>query len=168
MLFLFTWEVTVYWRASKKIGPQKLLRLQDVATFRSDHPRNKSGIQLRSQIVWTFHFWSPFNDPRHPLAVRLQCLKILSGKKKQHIKSGLKNNKTIYKISARVLHIFCIYTENNVYRVIYKISGLQKSVYEIVNNFEKGDPCFGLTVSHWLKGNCLVVSLVAYVNTAKC
>ena len=95
MLFLFTWEVPVYWRASKKIGPQKLLRLQDVATFRSDHPRNKSGIQLRSQIVWTFHFWSPFNDPRHPLAVRLQCLKILSGKKKQHIKSGLKNNKTI-------------------------------------------------------------------------
>ena len=35
----------------KKIGPTKLLRLQDVETFRSDHPRKKSGIQLRSQIV---------------------------------------------------------------------------------------------------------------------
>ena len=42
-----------YWYEDlqKKIGPQKLLRLQDVATFRSDHPRKKSGIQLRSQIV---------------------------------------------------------------------------------------------------------------------
>ena len=55
-------------------GLQKLLRLQDVTTFRSDHPRKKSGIQLRSQIAWTFHFWSPFYVPSHPLAVRLQCL----------------------------------------------------------------------------------------------
>ena len=39
---------------------------------------------------------------------------------------------------------FCIYTENNVYLIIYKISGLQKSVYVIVNNFEKGDPSFTL------------------------
>jgi len=32
------------------------------------HPRKKSGIQLRSQIVWSFHFWSRFNDQRHPWA----------------------------------------------------------------------------------------------------
>ena len=35
----------------KNFGLEKLLRLQDVATFRSDHPRKKSGIQLRSQII---------------------------------------------------------------------------------------------------------------------
>ena len=32
-------------------GLQKLLRLQDAVTFRSDHPRKKNGIQLRPQIV---------------------------------------------------------------------------------------------------------------------
>ena len=53
----------------------------------------KSGIQLRSQIAWTFHFWSPFSDRRHPLAVRLQCLTNFSGTKKTHriwpLKKGL-------------------------------------------------------------------------------
>ena len=53
-----------------------------VITFHLIHTRKKSGIQLRSQIVWTFHFWSPFYDRRHPLAVRLQCLISFSGTKK--------------------------------------------------------------------------------------
>ena len=62
--------------------------IQNALTFRSDHPRRKSGIQLRSQIAWTFHFWSPFYDQRHPLAVRLQSLPNYLRNKKTHIFSS--------------------------------------------------------------------------------
>ena len=39
-------------------------------TFDLMHARKKSGTQLRSQIVWTFHFCNRFGHCRHPWAVR--------------------------------------------------------------------------------------------------
>ena len=61
----------------------------------------------------------------------------------------------IYKISAGILHIFCIYTENNVYLNYLQNIGIAKKcisiVNKIVNNLQKRDPGLGLPVSHWLK-----------------
>ena len=82
--FFRLWEYAFDQKKTGNFSHQKLFRLLDLTTFHSDHPRKKSGIQLRSQIVWTFHFWSPFYDRRHPQAVRLQSLKFFSGTKKPH------------------------------------------------------------------------------------
>ena len=90
LLFFFYLRSSSLLKSFKKNRSPKTFETSGPHNFSLRPSQKKSGIQLRSQIVWTFHFWSPFNDPRHPLAVRWQCLKILSGKKKQHIKSGLK------------------------------------------------------------------------------
>ena len=93
--FFRPWEYAFDQKKTENFSHQKLFRLLDLTTFHSDHPRKKSGIQLRSQIVWTFHFWSPFYDRRHPQAVRLQSLKIFSGTKKTHTIGPWKKDKTI-------------------------------------------------------------------------
>ena len=72
---IFRWKISIFWSRNFRWS------IQNALTFRSDHPREKSGIQLRSQIASAFHFWSPFDDQSHPLAVRSQSLQILSGTK---------------------------------------------------------------------------------------
>ena len=81
VLFFVSETTEAYWKIIIIVTGHPLCELSQAITFHLIHPRKKSGIQLRSQIVWTFHFCYRFDDQRHPLDVRLKCLPKFSCKK---------------------------------------------------------------------------------------